>query len=96
MCKKNSVFQLLYHLPPIRDHVLNQTNHGLVTTALRTVFTSMESSDTSLYPLLSPFLLPPSSTIIKFNEWFTPKQGVSNILFFCCELTVLQPDCIVT
>ena len=91
-CARNSFFQLLYHLPPFRLHVLDESYRGRVTNALRNIFNLMQTSDKSFYALLSQFLKPPSHTLERFNDSFTPKQGMSNIIV---SQTVLWLKCVV-
>ena len=79
-CARNSVFQLLYHLPPFRSHVLDKSNGGTVTNALRNIFTLMQTSEVSFYCLLSHFLIPPSPISETYNDYFTPRQGMSNMI----------------
>ena len=94
-CGRNVIFQLLFHLPPIRHHVLNQNNYsGKLTTELRTLFSKMQSSSSSFYTPLSQFLYPKGTIsnpggklltpkdddITKYNKWFSTDQGMSKLI----------------
>ena len=87
-CSRNVIFQLLFHLPPIRHHVLDLNNSGTITTALRTVFNKMKFSTTSFYAPLSQFLynigtkLNPLLSYVNYNKWFSTEQGMSKLIVF--------------
>lgn len=91
-CSRNVIFQLLFHIPPIQRHILNQNNNpGTLTTGLCNLFTIMQSSESSIYTPLLKFLhrIPDKlifndidDGIVKYNynKLFSTDQGMSELI----------------
>jgi len=99
-CARNVIFQLLCHTPPIRYTIHQNNDVGTLTTALHTLFTMMEKSETSFYTPLSKFLYTIQSNsnmdhnklseIYNYTKLFSVKQGMSKLIFAIMSLVVVK------
>ena len=91
-CSRNVIFQLLFHIPPIQRHILDQNNNpGTLTTGLRNLFTIMQSNQSSIYTQLLKFLHPIPDKLMfhdindginkyNYNKLFSTDQGMSGLI----------------